>query len=389
MHRRRRSGIPIAVIIALAVLAGAFLVVARPATTYLGAAPVDLGVPAVLSGDQLHQWCVDRIAAGTSRLSTNARNWLKGCAEATAPTTGPTSSAPATPSQTPTVVPTSPTSSPTPTPTATSPTPTATPTPTPTPTSSGWPDATNTGAGDCTRLTPSAGFTVSVDGTVVEDLAVTGAIRVEASNVTIRHVCLTNTSPQDWAIVQWFGASGLSIEDVTIEGDAVQALGQGVQNFGGDITVERANIAGVADGVATIRGLVADSYIHDPSTLNGAHIDLIQATSGADDGDMLTVTHNTLLNPQRQTGVVSLFQDFGVGRHARITGNLLAGGGYTLYAGGGPKGLSYDIQITGNVFDRRYFPQCGANGPVIAFDTGGPGNVWSGNVYDNGAPVTP
>lgn len=307
----------------------------------------------------------------------------------------PTPTSTRTSSPTPTMSP--PTTPPTTTPPATTPPvttpPATTPPPSPSPTSTSspaaWPDSTNTGAGDCSKLTPSDGMTITTDGTVVEGLAVTGQIRVEANNVVIRHVCFTNTSEQDWAIVQWFSGSGLLVQDVTIRGNAIIAMGQGVQNFGGDITVQRADIAGVADGVATIRGLIEDSYIHDPSTLNGAHVDLIQATSGADDGDMLTVRHNTLLNPQRQTGAVSLFQDFGIGRHARIVGNLLAGGGYSIYAGGGPMGLSYDIQITDNVFDRRYFPQCGANGPVIAFDTGGSGNVWARNAYDNGVPLAP
>ena len=38
--------------------------------------------------------------------------------------------------------------------------------------------------------------------------------------------------------------------------------------------------------------------------------------------------------------------------------------------------------IRNNRISRLFFPRGGSYGPVTAFDSDGPGNVWSGNVWD-------
>ena len=48
---------------------------------------------------------------------------------------------------------------------------------------------------------------------------------------------------------------------------------------------------------------------------------------------------------------------------------------------------THDIQITNNRIARLYFPNGGSYGPVTAFDPNGPGNVWSGNVWDDAPTV--
>ena len=45
--------------------------------------------------------------------------------------------------------------------------------------------------------------------------------------------------------------------------------------------------------------------------------------------------------------------------------------------------------FTNNVFQRGTNGKCGFYGPVTDFITGRPGNVWSGNVWDNGGTVPP
>ena len=46
-------------------------------------------------------------------------------------------------------------------------------------------------------------------------------------------------------------------------------------------------------------------------------------------------------------------------------------------------------RFTDNVFQRGTNRKCGAYGPVTSFDRNGTGNVWSGNVWDDGTPVAP
>jgi hypothetical protein len=112
-------------------------------------------------------------------------------------------------------------------------------------------------------------------------------------------------------------------------------------------------------------------------------------TSNGGNTSPLTISHNTILNNMSQTDAVSLFQDNGPQANRVITGNLLAGGSYTLYAGSLPGSPASNIQVTGNVFSPAYYPRSGSVGPV-AYYTPGNGNVWSANTWDNtGKAVQP
>ena len=44
-------------------------------------------------------------------------------------------------------------------------------------------------------------------------------------------------------------------------------------------------------------------------------------------------------------------------------------------------------KFTNNVFQRGGNSKCGTYGPVTSFNKSGAGNVWSGNIWDNGAAV--
>jgi hypothetical protein len=73
-----------------------------------------------------------------------------------------------------------------------------------------------------------------------------------------------------------------------------------------------------------------------------------------------------------QTDAISLFEDFGVEANKLIKDNLVAGGGYSIYAGaqtGGPH--SYNIRVIGNRFSRRYYANGGQFGPAVYFNDGG------------------
>ena len=102
----------------------------------------------------------------------------------------------------------------------------------------------------------------------------------------------------------------------------------------------------------------------------------------------LDIVRNTILNSVSQTDAIGLFQDFGVEANRRIDSNLLAGGGYTLYAGSGTRGKSQNIVVTNNRFSSVYFQRSGYYGPAAAFDRDGGGNVWLRNFWDtNGSAV--
>lgn len=68
-------------------------------------------------------------------------------------------------------------------------------------------------------------------------------------------------------------------------------------------------------------------------------------------------------------------------------GNVpVVGMSYCLYAGGAG---STNQKVTENVFTKGKYGQCADYGPVTGFNSGGSGNVWSGNVWDSGGSVPP
>ncbi|MBB4698885.1 DUF4082 domain-containing protein [Sphaerisporangium siamense] len=286
------------------------------------------------------------------------------------------------------------TRTPSPSPSATK---TRTPTPTPSPTkpseeptskppTGDFPGPSTTGVSSGVTLEKSGSVRVTKDGAVVENLEIKGEINIEADNVTVRNVRLA-AAPGDWGIIQRQGRSGLTVEDSEIYGNGSQRTQFGILNQGGDLTVRRVDIHTISNGILTEQGLIEDSYLHDPKYFSGDHTDMIMCTSGPPSGEKLVIRNNTVVNTLEQTGAVALFQDFGVVRNVTVEGNFLAGGGYSLYAGAGTKGTSSNIKVIDNVFSKDVWPKGGYNGHAAYWDKNGSGNVWSGNVWEDGKPV--
>lgn len=241
-----------------------------------------------------------------------------------------------------------------------------------------FPNASNTGVPAGVKLTPSGSIRVMKAGTVISGLDVTGNISVEADNVTIKNVRVNGRG--DWGIV--LRANNLTIEDSEISGNGVQELTQGIYNLSnGNLTVLRTDISKISDGIATTTGLLQDNYIHDPAIFSGDHADMIQSVGGQQPGKTLTIRHNTLINNAGQTSAIGLFQDFGVAHDVLAEQNLLAGGGYTVYAGKGSHGSAYNIRFISNVFSTQLHAKSGFYGPVAYYDFSGNGNEWVSNIW--------
>ncbi|GAA3575410.1 hypothetical protein GCM10022419_065680 [Nonomuraea rosea] len=252
------------------------------------------------------------------------------------------------------------------------------------PPSGDWPGPGNTGVPDGTELTKKTGsIVIKEDGKVIDGWDLTGDITVEANNVTIRNTRVRGQSDY-WGILQREGFTGLKVEDSEIFGNGKVRTQFGILNQGKLITVSRVDIHTISNGILTEQGLVEDSYVHDPKYYSGDHTDMIMSTDTAAAGTQLVIRHNTVINTLDQTGAIALFQDFGVTRNVLVEGNLLAGGGWTIYAGAGKKGLSSNIKVIDNVFSRRVWPKGGSAGPVSYWDADGPGNVWKGNTWEDG-----
>jgi hypothetical protein len=224
------------------------------------------------------------------------------------------------------------------------------------------------------------------NGAVFSGYSVTGAnIDVTASNVTISNVRVS-VSGETWAIGLRH-TSNVTIEDSELfsPNTGSARLMEGIVDVYSDsqgLTIQRNDIWHVDTGVQLEQGLVRNNYIHDLAYKDGDHINGI--TSNGGHSGKLTIDHNTIFNRFQQTDAVGLFQDFGAQTHRVITNNLLAGGGYTIYAGANPgkAATATDITVTNNRISRIYYPTGGYYGPATAYTPSG-GNTWTGNTWDD------
>ncbi|MDT0483196.1 hypothetical protein [Streptomyces doebereineriae] len=284
-----------------------------------------------------------------------------------------------------------------PKPSAPSRSPDRTPATTAAPAGAGFPDAGNTGPR--VRLKPRAtgNMSVTTDGAVIRGQDITGSLDVYANNVTVIDSRITSTNW--WGINLRPGYRGLRVLHTTI----TAVPGKGPDNGGVDYAVSNMGSSSIEVGWCDIsvfgnalsmgQGNLHDNYVHGlvPFRNNGGewqHTDAV--ISGGGSNGTLVIRHNTLLNPvpvdQGASAAVGLFADTGHVSNTVIDGNLLAGGAYALYGGGdGATGIT----VTNNVFSTRYHRYSGVYGAVTAWNAGGAGNVWRGNRFSDGTPITP
>jgi hypothetical protein len=256
-------------------------------------------------------------------------------------------------------------------------------------TSRGWPGPDNTGVPAGTRLSPVVGqLTFSTPGQVVDAKDVTGCITVTASNVTLSRFRVRGCAREP-VISVGYGLSGIRIEDCEIDGGNLNPDASAVGYDG--YTMRRCDVHNTGSGLHMTNDVtVEDSWVHDLQEGDDSHNDSVITNGGAG----LVVRHNTLENSHTQTSVVALYGDLDAVVDVVVQDNLLVGGGYTVYGGSVPgkrhSAQAAGIRVTGNRFSRRFFATGGSFGPVSGFDPGRPGNLWSGNVWDDtGAAVGP
>jgi hypothetical protein len=226
-------------------------------------------------------------------------------------------------------------------------------------------------------LNPSGSITISTPGAVVSGADVTGTVTITASDVTLIDSRVRPAPGTTGIAVRYSGVSGVLIDHVEIDGGKSAPTAVGITGSG--FTVESANIHGTGDGVDAGSGdVIRDSWIHDLWVGTGDHTDGIQSSGG----DGLTITHDTI--DARGTGVNSailLGADLGPLSNTVVNGNLLNGGGFTVYAGSDGTYDSGVIKFTNNrvVRDDNYGP--------CSFRPSKTGEIsQAGNVWDSGFP---
>lgn len=249
------------------------------------------------------------------------------------------------------------------------------------PASAGFPDASNTGPSG--TLTPSGSVVTTSDGQIVEDLDVTGTIEVRHDNVVVRN-CRVSFASQYGVYVPYElrdSVVGLQVDDTAIVGVG-GARDACIPSYG-QWTVSRCDLSGSFDGMKMGAGLtVQDSYIHGLHYVPGSHNDGIQIGDGAG----IAILRNTIINPYNQTSAILVKADFGAIDDVLIQGNLLAGGGYTVYGGVGYGDLpdATNVRILDNAFSASVWDKGG-----FYFHSAYSAGVaeWSGNYWFEDSPL--
>ncbi len=182
-------------------------------------------------------------------------------------------------------------------------------------------------------------------------------------------------------------------------------LGYGIRVFADDLVIAHNEIYWTPDAIqiAGSRNVITGNYVHDTTFWDdgegdnpgGDHNNCLLHNGGTVSD--LTITNNAFVLDRQgagmlQTGALSLQQSAefpGAYDGILIEGNLLAGGGYSLYSGYEPakpgNSPGTDFVVRNNWFSTRYYENCGFFGPVTGaqpWDTGG--NTWQNNRWYGG-----
>jgi hypothetical protein len=273
------------------------------------------------------------------------------------PSGGPTAPIPPTSGPTPTAPPATPTAPP------------QTPTGSPSPEPVGFPGPADTGAPDCADLRPSAGVTVTTPGAVIDGLCITGPLRIQADDVTVRRSVVATGTTYPVQVAK--GTTGTRIEDSTVVGTATSSIAVFLQ---APATLTRVDVSGARDGVRVEADdvTITASWVHDLTRVDGGHHDTLQVRKGRN----LRVTGNSLIAWVERThdpmNAAIQLGSFTGPVDGLIEGNRLDGGNNTINGG------TLGVTIRRNVFGpHARYGLIGALG----------GATWSDNHLDDGTPA--
>jgi hypothetical protein len=184
-------------------------------------------------------------------------------------------------------------------------------------------------------------------------MRVSSGLYVPADNVTFRNVKIvfTGALDSDFTVINLNYNSGTVFQDCEIDGrgNVARAI------TGSGVTVRNCNIHDVGNGIETDEPmLIEGNYIHDIYEAAGTdwHADGIQTPKSAGN---VTIHHNTVFGRDPATSAINVMGTLdSPATNVLIEHNLLAGGGYTLYAGPGS-----NYRVINNHFTTQWFTKVG------------------------------
>jgi hypothetical protein len=217
-----------------------------------------------------------------------------------------------------------------------------------------FPDAACTGTLPGITRTASGSITTSFDGQVIENLNITGRIGVAHANVIIRNVRITNPGGVAVSNISCGSRCRYTLEDSELDGTG-NTSGASALDYT-SFTIRRCNIHHFGEGPgAGSNTVMEDNYLHDFTSFisQGAHQDGIQIEFGANN----VIRHNRILMNVNGGNAAIVIGNQSGNQGNLVEQNLVAGGGFTLYAGG-------SMILRNNHISTVYYSQGGYYGPL-------------------------
>jgi hypothetical protein len=234
------------------------------------------------------------------------------------------------------------------------------------------PWAHNTGPSNPGALKSIGSQTITTDGAVLENFALSGTLTIDADNVTVRNFSISGGSR---GINIMPGHRGILIEDGEIHGVTLGVFGAG-------LTMRRVHIYDIGTDGMKIQGSGG------PSLIERNFVERIGRTDGKGDanqtlgGSNITFRHNNFFVPKTGSNAPgypyrsnAAFHMSGNNSNILVEDNWLDGGNFTMYCG---KNGSGGVRLISNRFGRGYLygpiseDSCDEIRNNIYEDTGGP-----------------
>jgi hypothetical protein len=230
------------------------------------------------------------------------------------------------------------------------------------------PEYEQAGLLDESVLEPSETLDVTTDGAVIENLDVTGIVRIKADDVTLRNVRVSTSTPS-YAIRTFSGYTGTTLENVEVALSREECSNAGIAG-GSGTTVRLTRISGCGDGVKVASDSTYERNHIAMAKPSGAekHLDGMQ-NSGASN---VIIRENYIDVPASVGGNSAIFTHdyFNPIENVLIEGNYLNGGNYTVFVEGEER--TTGVEVSDNRFGRDF-----RYGPVrFSAAVGDDGNVW-------------
>ncbi len=243
-----------------------------------------------------------------------------------------------------------------------------------------WPSAENTGITDdyCPnwerRKTQTSGRTITMPGATIEYEEITGNLKIQAENVSVR--CVKLKTSGRYGIECRSGCENLLVEDTEISGATEAQL---VGLVSGAIYRRVHLYDSQGDHLKLDAGTLEESFLeNDYRPTASSHNDAVQ--TGVSSGPII-IRNNNIEGPfQDQTSALIIKSDFGTINDVTIEGNRLYGGNYTLYLrSGGGNSAPDNVIVRDNVFVRDSWNF----GPTSIDTFRGQCIVWEENRYSD------